>query len=175
MSMKVFAEKAAWNFIEEERPNFDLVVINNTFTFGPIPRHLRSLDAMNTSNHRIRDILLGKMRSGLPPTAPVFTFVDVRDVALAHVRALTIPEAGGRRFYVVGGHFSNKRVADIVRRSKPDLAALMPPEDSPDDLPSDVYGFDNGRSRKILGIEYTSLEKSVGDTVNSIIGSGLLK
>jgi len=120
-------------------------------------------------------MLQGKMRAALPPTAPVFTFVDVRDVALAHARALTVPEAGGHRFYVVGGYFSNKRVADIVRRSQPDLASVLPPQVASDDLPDDVYGFDNGRSRMVLGLEYTTLEKSVGDTVKSIIDSGMLE
>lgn len=56
---------------------------------------------MNTSNHRIRDMVLGNMRAGLAPTAPVFTWVDVRDVALAHLRAIQRPEAGGNRFYLV--------------------------------------------------------------------------
>lgn len=116
----------------------------------------------------------GKMRAALPPTSPVFTFVDVRDVALAHVRALTLPQAGGKRFYVVGGYFSNKRLADIVRRVRPELAGVLPPEDAVDDLPEDVYGFDNSRSREVLGIEYTDLETSVGDTVQSIVDSGML-
>lgn len=123
---------------------------------------------MNTSNHRIRDMLQGKMKKGLEPTAPVFTWVDARDVAQAHLRALTVPEAGGFRFYVVGGHFSNKHIADIIRDKFPSLADRLP-ADAVDDLPSDVYGFNNTRSREVLGLEYSSLEKSVVDTVNSIL------
>lgn len=129
---------------------------------------------MNTSNHRIRDMVQGKMKEALQPTAPVFTFVDVRDVAIAHVRALTIPEAGGHRFYIVGGHFSNKKIAEVIRESFPRMADRLPPEDVPDDFPDDVYRFDNGKSRDMLGLEYTSLEKSVRDTVQSILDSGLL-
>jgi nucleoside-diphosphate-sugar epimerase len=124
---------------------------------------------MNTSNHRIRDLVNGKMRDKLEPTAPVFTFVDVRDVALAHVRAMTIPEAGGHRFYVVGGYFSNKRLADIIRESQPELASQLPPVDAEDDFPDDVYGFDNGKSRKILCLDYRPLADSVRDTVWSIL------
>ncbi|KAI2470718.1 NAD(P)-binding protein [Annulohypoxylon bovei var. microspora] len=165
---KVLSEKAAWNFVQTERPNFDLTTVNCTFTFGPPQRSLSSLDAMNTSNHRIRDMVRGKMKGGLPPTVPVFTFVDVRDVAQAHLRAITVPEAGGNRFYVVGGHFSNKRIADVIRSSYPELAAGLP-EDSHDDLPADVYKFDNSKSRRVLGLEYTSLETSVRDTVQSIL------
>jgi len=172
---KIYAERAAWKFVETERPNFDLATINNTYTFGPLQRHLSSLDAMNASNHRIRDMLQGKMRNRLQPTAPVFTFVDVRDVALAHVRALMVDKAGGQRFYVVGEHFSNKRIAEIVSVAYPELADRLPPKDAEDDLPERVYQFNNARSREVLGLEYTSLEKSVKDTVKSIFDSGLLE
>ncbi|KAI1114094.1 ketoreductase [Nemania sp. NC0429] len=165
---KVLAEKAAWAFVEDEKPEFQLAVINCTYVFGPVQRNLPSLEAMNASNHRIRDMLQGKMRDGLEPTAPVFTWVDVRDVALAHLRALTVPMAGGHRFYIVGGHFSNKRIADIIRDNFPSLADALP-SDTVDDLPHDVYAFNNSKSREVLGIEYTSLEKSVADTARSIL------
>ncbi|KAH9897107.1 hypothetical protein F4778DRAFT_244612 [Xylariomycetidae sp. FL2044] len=167
---KVYSEKAAWNFVENEKPGFDLAVINCTYTFGPVQRKLSNLDAMNTSNHRIRDLLQGKMKDALQPTAPVFTFVDVRDVALAHLRAMTVPEAGGSRFYVVGGHFSNKQIADIIRTRCPELRERLPPADARDDLPDDVYQFDNTKSRKLLALSYTPLETSVFDTAKSILG-----
>ncbi|KAI0839422.1 NAD(P)-binding protein [Hypoxylon sp. FL0890] len=171
---KGLSEKAAWSFVETERPNFDLAVINCTFTFGPVQRNLPSLDGMNTSNHRIRDMIMGKMKGGLSPTAPVFTFVDVRDVALAHLGAMKVPEAGGNRFYVVGGHFSNKRIADVIRKSYPELADRLPPEDAHDDFPADVYNFDNSKSKKMLGLEYIGLDKSVKDTVQSILDKKLV-
>lgn len=130
---------------------------------------------MNASNHRIRDMVQGKMRDALQPTAPVFTFVDVRDVALAHVRALTVPKAGGERFYVVAEHFSNKKIADIIREAYPQLVDRLPSVDAEDDFPDDVYRFNNAKSREVLGLQYTNLEKSVRDTVQSILDSGLLE
>ncbi|OTB15194.1 hypothetical protein K445DRAFT_301204 [Daldinia sp. EC12] len=166
---KTLSEKAAWAFMEKEKPNFDLVVINCTYTFGPVQRSLPSLEVMNASNHRIRDMLQGKMKEELPSTAPVFTFVDVRDVARAHLKAITVPEAGGNRFYIVGGHFSNKRIVDSIRKSYPKFGERLPPEDAPDDFPADVYGFNNGKSVKLLGLDYNSLEESVKDTVQSIL------
>lgn len=193
---KVFAERAAWSAVTgvdletageqvagaasasaAGAPAFDLVVINGTFTFGPVQRWLRSPADINASNHRIRDLVAGRwLAEGMPPTSPVFTWVDVRDVAMAHVRALLVPQAGGRRFYVVGGHFSNGRLAQIVRgrvaeaQAMQGLAERIPAAgDTPDDLPADVYGFDNRRSREVLGLTYRSLEESVLDTVGSIL------
>lgn len=173
-----FAEQAAWSFLTTHSPRFTLATINNTYTFGPIPRSLASLTTLNTSNHRIRDLVQGRMRDGIHPTAPVFTFVDVRDVALAHVRAMTVPEAGGKRFYVVGGFFSNPRLAGIVRRRFPELEEKLPTREEAegkDDFPEDHWAFDNSRSREVLGLKYKGLEESVADTVESILrfeGSG---
>lgn len=169
---KVFSERAAWAFVEDEKPNFDLAVINSTYNFGPIQRRLPDLESMNTSNHRVRDMVLGRMKDEIEPTAPVFTWVDVRDVALSHLRAMTVPEAGGHRFYVVGGHFSNKRIADIIREHFPQLQEQLPPMETVDDLPDDVYQFNNSKSKQLLGVEYHSLEKSVVDTVQSILEHG---
>ncbi|KAK8125621.1 uncharacterized protein PG998_001380 [Apiospora kogelbergensis] len=175
---KVFSEKAAWAIANatDPRPNFDLVTLNPTYNFGPIQRGLPRLASVNASNARVRDLALGVngpqgSAPGLPPTAPVFTFVDVRDVALAHLRALTVPEAGGQRFYLVGGHFSNQHIAAAVARRFPQLQDRLPVDIGAehDDLPADVYGFDNGKSRRVLGIEYRGLEESVVDTVRSIL------
>lgn len=106
----------------------------------------------------------------LPPTHPVFTWVDVRDVAAAHVRAMTRPQAGGQRFYVVAGHFSNKRLAESIRKTHPQLAPCLPPSEGVvDDLLEDVYQFDNSRSVEVLGLQYADLETSVKDTVDSIL------
>ncbi|KAK7969386.1 hypothetical protein PG996_002176 [Apiospora saccharicola] len=161
---KVFSEKAAWAIANgtDPRPNFDLVTLNPTYNFGPIQRGLPRLSSVNASNARIRDLVLGVngpqgSNPGLPPTAPVFTFVDVRDVALAHLRALTVPEAG--------------HIAAAVARHFPELRDRLPADigEALDDLPADIYGFDSGKSRKVLGIEYRGLEESVVDTVRSML------
>jgi nucleoside-diphosphate-sugar epimerase len=33
---KTFAEKAAWDFLEKEKPNFSIATINPPMVFGPI-------------------------------------------------------------------------------------------------------------------------------------------
>lgn len=154
------------------KPPFTLATICNTYTFGPLPRSLDSLDSINTSNKRLLDLVTGGMRDAVQPTAPVFTFVDVRDVALAHVRALTLPEASGKRFYVVGGYFSNPRIVEIVRKRFPALekkGKLPEREKVVDDFPEGHWRFDNRRSKDVLGLEYTGLEQCVVDAVASIL------
>ena len=138
--------------------------------YGPVPRFLDSLDSLNTSNQRIRAMIQGEvLTTGLPETK-VFLFVDVRDVALAHVRALQASEAGGQRYLVTRGLYSNKMIAEIIRDLFPQLADRLPPSaELKDDMPPDVYGFDNGKSRRQLGMTYRALEECVRDTVASML------
>lgn len=165
---KTFAEKAAWEFIEKEKPNFALSTINPPLVLGPIVSYLNSLDSINTSNATIKDMVTGAYKEkGLPPTR-VTLWVDVRDVALAHVKAIEVPEAANKRFFCVAGHMSNGLIAQAIEKNFPDLKSKLP-DDLTNDLPEDTYGYDNSRSRKILGLEYRPLDKAVTDTVNSIL------
>ncbi|MDX1452834.1 MAG: aldehyde reductase, partial [Oleiphilaceae bacterium] len=89
---KTLAEKAAWDFVDQHNTPFDLVVINPYMVIGP------SLGpGLNESNKVLRD-----MMSGVYPTimSVNWGFVDVRDVAKAHVLAMQTPTASGRYLVV---------------------------------------------------------------------------
>jgi nucleoside-diphosphate-sugar epimerase len=166
---KTFAEKAAWEFVEKEKPNFTISTINPPLVFGPIVHYLNSLDALNTSNQTIRNIITGKAKESIPQNT-VFLWVDVRDVALAHVKAIELPDAAGKRFFVTAGYFSNKEVTDIIRKNFPELENELPPKDAKGgDYPEGgVFKYDNTRAKEVLGIKFKSLEDSVVDTVKSL-------
>lgn len=116
-------------------------------------------------------MIQGAAKEKLPPTG-VFLWVDVRDVALAHVRAIEVAEAGGQRFFVTAGHYSNKDIVDTIREAFPDLESKLPPKDAPSDMPADVYGVDNSKAIQVLGLKYRSLKDSVTDTVKSLLAVG---
>ena len=100
-----------------------------------------------------------------------YLFVDVRDLTLAHVLAAEKAEAGGKRFFVVGGHFCNKQIAEIIADAFPKLKANLPTDEAlkPGDFPEkDTYGFDNGRSKSVLGLTYRPLREYIIDTVMSL-------
>ena len=140
---------------------------------GPIVHYLNSLDALNTSNLRIRDIMLGKAKDEIPATVtPIW--VDVRDLALAHVKAAEIPEAGGKRFFVTAGYFSNKEIADIIRDTFPDLESKLPTKETRGGgYPEEgIYKYDNSRTKEVLGIKFRSLRESILDTVKSLQAVG---
>jgi nucleoside-diphosphate-sugar epimerase len=157
--------------VEKEKPNFDVATMNPPLVFGPIVHYLNSLDSLNTSNERIRDFIQGKVTDDVLPPTGTFLWIDVRDLALAHVRAIEVPEAGGNRFFVTAGAFSNKTVVDFIRETHPELSSKLP-ENPIDDTPADVYGYDNSKTSKVLGIRFRSLKESVGDTVASLVKVG---
>ncbi len=117
--------------------------------------------------------MLGKAKEDIPATG-TYLWVDVRDVALAHVKAIELPAAANKRFFITAGHFSNKEIVDIIREAFPDLADKLPSKDvKGGDYPEDgVYKYDNGRSVEVLGLQYRSLKESVVDTVKSLQAVG---
>lgn len=124
--------------MDREKPGFDLVALNPPLVYGPVAHHLESLDGLNTSNQRIRDFVQGKIKGPeLPPTG-TFLFTDVRDIALAHVKALEVAEAGGQRFFITAGHCSHKRMVDAIAKTHPEIADRLP-QNPIDDFPDSVY------------------------------------
>ncbi|KAI0806538.1 NAD dependent epimerase/dehydratase [Xylaria sp. FL0064] len=173
---KSLAEKAAWDFKEKEKPNFDIVAINPPFVFGPVVHHLRSLADINTSNGNMVALIVGRWKDQIPPTG-VHLWVDVRDVAKAHVAAQERPEAGGNRYFVTAGLFCNKEIVPIVRKNFPQLADKLPGDDVeggdyPGGSKDNIYKYDNSKATTQLGIDWIPLEKSVVDTIGSLLAVG---
>lgn len=170
---KTFAEKAAWEFVEKEKPNFDIVTMCPPLVLGPVVHYLNSLDALNTSNQRIRNLITGQNKSEIPDTG-VYLWVDVRDLALGHVKAIEVPEAGNKRFFITAGYFSNKEIADIIRKNFKEYESELPKEDvKGGDYPEGgIYGYDNSQTTGVLGIKFKSLEESIVDLVKSLKSVG---
>jgi len=190
---KTFAEKAAWEFVEKEKPNFTVSTINPPMVFGPIVslamhsstqsltytkvHALDSLDNMNTSNQRILSAAQGKFKDEIPPSG-VHLWVDVRDVAEAHVAAFEKPDAANKRFFVTAGYFSNKELCQIIKKKFPDFKDLpsdsTPGGDYPEGTPEKgLYTYNNKRSIDILGLKYKTFEQSIVDSVKSFQKKGL--
>jgi hypothetical protein len=83
---KTFAEKAAWKFVEDEKPAFTLTTICPPFVFGPTALPLTASEQLNTSNFFTRDFLRGDFKDYIPETGD-YIWVDVR---VWHPRAITL-------------------------------------------------------------------------------------
>jgi nucleoside-diphosphate-sugar epimerase len=164
---KTFAEKAAWDFVKTENPNFDLVTMNPPFVFGPVVHYLNSLNSLNTSNERIRDFILGKFKDEVPPTAtPIW--IDVRDLGLAHVKAIEVSEAGGKRYFATAGTYCIRDILEILRKNFPEYEKQLPAQSvKGGDMP-EFAQIDNTRIKELLGQPFISLEDSIVDLVKSL-------
>ena len=167
---KTFAEKAAWDFVEQQKPNFAISTICPPLVIGPVVHYFNDLDSINTSNQRTLNMIKGKMKDEIAATG-VFIWVDVRDVADAHVLAIEKPDAANKRFFCTQGYFSNAEIAQIIKDEFPEYKDKLP-EKLESDRPKDVYGFDNSRSKEVLGLKYRPLKGAIVDLVNSLKAAG---
>lgn len=171
---KKLAEKAAWDFVADKSNNakFDLVTVNPPMVFGPVVHHLASLDTINTSNERIVALVQGKWKeAGAVPPTGVSNWVDVRDVARAHILAFEKPEIGGHRLFTTAGSYSNRAILDAASKNFPELKDKLPAEDvqGGEPAPADTtYKFDNSETTRLLGFEWIQIETTVVDTIKSL-------
>jgi nucleoside-diphosphate-sugar epimerase len=132
---------------------------------------------LNTSNQRIAWACQGKFKDEIPHSG-VFLWVDVRDVAAAHVAAMEKPDAANKRFFTLAGYFSNREIVDIIRKHFPQYKDLPTDSTPGGDYPEGYtkkapWGYDNKRSIEILGLKYRNLEESIVDAVKSLQPLGL--
>ncbi|RDW68007.1 hypothetical protein BP6252_09403 [Coleophoma cylindrospora] len=165
---KALAEKAAWDFMQKEKPSFTLTTILPTLVFGPIFPGLHSLESMNTSNALMYGITKGMAKQKIPDLGG-YCFVDVREVALGHVRAMELPTAANQRFLFSAGQYNNRLIVNIIRENFPEYHAVLPDSTvEGGDFPAGgTFQIGNAKSKEILGIQYRSLEDTVVDTVKS--------
>lgn len=121
-------------------------------------------------------LVSGGWNKGIPATGPITVWVDVRDTALAHVRAMERPEAGGKRHLTIGGRFKNRDIADVAWGRFPELAGNLPEKDvEGGEAPpaSENFKYNNDETTRTLGMEWTSLESSVTDLIQSLKSHGI--
>jgi len=104
---KTLAEKAAWDYMSSHTPSFSLTVINPVAVIGP------SLSKdIGTSNSIVKQMINGQ----IPVTPKVhFGYVDVRDVAAAHITAMLNNQTDGERIIVSEKTLWMDEVATILR------------------------------------------------------------
>jgi len=161
---KVLAEKTAWDFLEKEGKNvtFDIVTMCPPMVFGPIVHPINKLEDLNTSNGQLWALASGKITEIPETRTPLW--VDVRDVALAHVEAFERPEASNKRYVLSGGKYSNQEAADILR-AKFDWAQSRVPTGNPGQPLPDMCSLDATPATKELGINFRGFEETLVEAI----------
>lgn len=178
---KVVAERAAWEFMSSANRHFDLVVINPFLVIGP-----SLTPGTNTSNQMFADLFAGTYPGILDLT---FSFVDVRDVADAHLRALAAPTASGR-YLCAGETISMRDVVELLAKNAPadtklprrrldgafgtfltKLGSYFQPRGLGSYLRTHVgraVRYDTGKIQRELGITFRPVASSILDTVRDM-------
>ena len=121
---KAIAERAAWDLMKAEGGGTELTTILPGAVLGPIlsKDHLGSVQV-------IQRLLSGKM-PGYPRLG--FNIVDVRDVAEAHLLAMTSDAAASERFIVAHGFMWMSDISQVLRARLGDRASKVPQRQLPD-------------------------------------------
>nr|XP_027101299.1 cinnamoyl-CoA reductase 1-like [Coffea arabica] len=156
---KTLAEDEAWKFVKEN--DIDMVAINPAMVIGPLLQ-----PTLNTSGAVILNLINGA------ETFPNSTFpwVDVKDVANAHILAFENPLASGRYCLVEQvAHYS--KVMKILHELYPSLKLPVKCADDKPFVPEYQVSKEKAKS---LGIEFTPFEQSIKETVESLKEKKLL-
>ncbi|KAL0464204.1 UNVERIFIED_CONTAM: Tetraketide alpha-pyrone reductase 1 [Sesamum latifolium] len=151
---KTLAEKATWKFAEEN--GIDLVSMHPGFVLGPLLQ-----PTLNWSSEAFLDVIKGK------EVFPVYRFVDVRDVAYAHIMAFENPSASGR-YCLVGNVLTHPKTLHMLDKLYPSLN--IPVTNATDNPTYQV----SKKAAESLGINFMPLEVSFKDTVESLKEKNLL-
>ncbi|KQY55657.1 epimerase [Aeromicrobium sp. Root495] len=159
---KTVQERAAWDFLEQERDAPELVVINPTWIAGP------SLGTEIRSSLDVIDAMLSGTLTVAPPQR--FGIVDVRDVAALHLMAMATPAAAGRRYLALADG-PTRTFADVGRilrdrlgpRAEKVAVALAGDEEPP---PLVIH---NDRARHELGFRPRAVEDTIAETGEDVL------
>ncbi|KAI0746586.1 NAD(P)-binding protein [Daedaleopsis nitida] len=175
---KVLAERAAWDMYELARADgqleWELVTLTCPWIFGPMVHEARTPESFGLSPKLWYDQVV----KGQAKNDPVkmkkdgWGFVDVRDLARAHVLALTVPAAGGERFMISGHLFVWQYFLDTAHRLDDKIPAGDPT--FKDDDPEYVITRNTEKSQRVLGLRYRTMEETTKDILADFRSRGWL-
>ncbi len=182
---KTIAERASWDYVKNlpDGQRFEFVTINPGVVLGPVLG-----DEFSISGEVVRKLLAAEM-PGLPDLG--WATVDARDVAHAHVIAMTHPQAPGQRFIVAIEHASWLQIAQILARHFGPKGFKVPTRRVPNWVLKLVALWDKTaamavpelgkrqdvsceRARTVLGWKPRDLETMVVDMAESMIRLGVV-
>ena len=180
---KTLAEKLAWEMAGKQS-RWDLITINPGFILGPS----LSKRTDSTSIEIMIQLATGKFKTGVP--SGEMGFIDVRDVAKAHILAGFSPTASGRHI-CVSAQKTFLDMANVIKANYPKyplpngfvpkwLFWLIAPfagftrKYVKLNVGFDLK-FDNSYIQKDLGMEFIPFEKTIADHFEQILNDDIVK
>ena len=175
---KTLAERAAWDFMADNGGKTELVAVLPSGVFGPI----LTKDGLGSVQ------FIQRLIDGRLPRIPNvgLNIIDVRDLAIAHVDAMTAPGAARQRLIVSGDFMWMKDIAATLRAKLGDRAPKIPTKGLPDivvnvganfshalrtlkPLLHRSHRFSSEKARKVIGLKTRPAAETVVDCAESLL------
>jgi len=163
---KIAAEKAAWDISAKDDCQFDVACVNPPMVIGHNYNTPTSFEDLNTSSATLAKILTGKQA----PNPNSMGWVDVADVAKAHIAAYEHPEAGGRRFLCAADDVPFwTQVASWLKEMYPSAPVIT---DAPAAGEGVKMTLDTSGLKGLSGFQFTPLRDTLKSQCDSLISQG---
>ncbi|KAF9870239.1 nad dependent epimerase [Colletotrichum karsti] len=164
VASKALSEKAVWDWVKDNKPDFDIACLNPATVFGPHLEPLKNLDEVTSTSKLLWNLVDAKEIPKLLWAGAI----DVRDTAAMLVAALKTPAAGGQRF-LLAHHFDWQTAADVAREQLSEEIAERIPVGIPGTGKAwaldSLYQVNGRKAVDVLGIEYRPVSETVKDTL----------
>lgn len=167
---KKLAEQAAWDFVQNENPTFEIACVNPPMIYGPSLQPGVKLSNLNTSSATIYGLISS---SDQMPQDRLPLFCHARDVGDAHVAATEKPNAMGQRYLLCGGKFTWAHAVKFISEQYPDLQDRLPKgwkdvTSSLRDLDS-IATLDTTPAEQMLGIKFRDWQTTLKQSLDSLL------
>ncbi len=159
-------ELAIWDFVKTNSPKFAITVFLPALIFGPpIEPVSGGAKGLHYSNNVIYGFFNGS--NSVIPATTFGSYIDARDLADAHVKALTEPKVANKRLTIGGMRMTYTALVHALAKV-PELAGRLP-ADSGEDLQATPVTIDADEANNALSMEYRSLDVTMADTARRIL------
>ncbi|OUM52421.1 hypothetical protein BVG19_g1613 [[Candida] boidinii] len=168
---KIVAEKAAWDFIENEKPNFKLTTCLPPTAIGPQVFEELVLDKLEGSNSFIFGFIDVKEGEEFSPLFPTFVSIHVRDVSEAIIKPLSTDKLDGKRILPIASSFNVQEIIDKVHKFFPYVNGKITVGNPGSQSAS--YKYNTSVSDKLLEQKFIPLDTQIIETFsqfNSVNG-----
>lgn len=168
---KKLAEKATWEFVEIEKPDFTLTVVNPPFVFGP---QFFDEDAGAEKLNLSAQLVKGYLDTDPNDTHLFDEFngiqADVRDIAAFHILPLEKKGLEGKRLLPVGSRFTGQSILDAINEQFPELEGKIAKGDPTREESIITVGYNDSKTLEwIGGYEYIPFKKVIYDAIRQIL------
>jgi nucleoside-diphosphate-sugar epimerase len=165
------ADKAAWDFVEKEKPQFEISTFNPPMIYGETLQPGVTLSNLNTSSKAIYTLISSADEM---PGDRLPLFCHGSDVADAHVRWLSSKTASPQRYLLFGGAFNWAMAVEHLAETRPELKSRLPKgyeeaiKEKKD--PAKSYAtLDCTPAKSELNMTFKDWKKTLDDSIDSLL------